>query len=351
MNGHLQPLLTAVGGSLTGERLRLVRRAYEVADRWHSGQFRLDGSPYITHPVAVAVILADLDLDHEMFCAALLHDVLDDTACTEEELAAEFGESITNLVRGMWTLDDAGRRPPDWPVTTDERVLTLKLADRLHNQRTSGGLSWEKRRVKAQESLDVLVPLAGRLGLPEVEEELRRLAMANLSGAGGARAFFGAITAGAIMLPAAARARWLEEWLGELLALPVGRARYRFTFRLLAGMPRMALTLRGQAALAGGGRAAVRDRRTAVAERAAAVGRAATRCLRWVVRSDLRTWALLAPLLGWLVLDAAAERITDAVVIVITVPPVLAAAVHAIRARIGGGDGVSNRDRGRAGRR
>ncbi|MEV0995079.1 HD domain-containing protein [Nonomuraea sp. NPDC050202] len=335
MSGHLQPLLKAVGGSLTGERLRLVRRAYEVAERWHSGQLRRDGSPYITHPVAVAVILAELDLDHEMLCAALLHDVLADTACPEAELAAEFGAPIIDLLRGMRMLDYAKRRPPEWPVSTDERVLTLKLADRLHNQRTISGLPEARQRVNSQENLDVVAPVARRLGLTEVEEELRRLAMANLSGAGGARTFFGAITAGAIMLPAAARARWLEEWLGELLALPVGRARYRFTFRLLAGMPRMALTLRGQAALAGGGRAAVRDRRTAVAERAAAVGRAATRCLRWVVRSDLRTWALL----GWLVLDAAAERITDAVVIVITVPPVLAAAVHAIRARIGGGGG------------
>jgi hypothetical protein len=326
VSGHLQPLLKAVGGSLTGERLRLVRRAYEVAERWHSGQLRRDGSPYITHPVAVAVILAELDLDHEMLCAALLHDVLADTACPEAELAAEFGAPIIDLLRGMRMLDYAKRRPPEWPVSTDERVLTLKLADRLHNQRTISGLPEARQRVNSQENLDVVAPVARRLGLTEVEEELRRLAMANLSGLGGTRAFFGAITAGAIMLPAAVRARWLEEWLGELLALPGGRARLRFTFWLLAGMPSMALTLRRQDALGCGGWAA-------------AVRRAAVRCLRWVVRSDLRTWALLAPLLGWLVLDAAAERITDAVVIVITVPPVLAAAVHAIRARIGGGGG------------
>ncbi|GAA4954875.1 hypothetical protein HD597_001459 [Nonomuraea thailandensis] len=339
MSGHLRPLLTAVGGSLGGERLRLVLRAYEVADRWHSGRFRRDGSPYITHPVAVAVIVAEMDLDHELVCAALLHDVLTDTACTEEALAAEFGEPITNLLRGMRMLDSVERRPPEWPVSTDERVLTLKLADRLHNQRTISGLPEARQRVNSQENLDVVAPVARRLGLTEVEEELRRLAMANLSGLGGARTLFGAITAGASMLPAAARPRWLEEWLGELLTLPGGRARLRFALWLLAGMPRMALTLRRQAALTRGGRAAVRDRRTAPAGRAAAAGRAATRCLRWVVRSDLRTWALLAPLLGWLVLDAAAERVTDAVVIVITVPPVLAAAVHAIRARIGDGDG------------
>ncbi|MGW3343212.1 HD domain-containing protein [Nonomuraea rubra] len=325
MSGHLQPLLTAVGGSLPEEQLRVVRRAYEVADRWHSGQFRRDGRPYITHPVAVAVIVAELDVDHELLCAALLHDVLADTACPEEELAAEFGEPITDLLRGIRLLDYAKRRPPEWPVSTDERVLTLKLADRLHNQRTISGLPEARQRVNSQENLDVVVPVARRLGLTEVEEELRRLALANLSGLGGARPFFGAITAGAVMLPAAARGRWLEEWLGELLALPGGRARLGFTFWLLAGMPRLALTLRGQGAARG--------------RRVAAAGRAAVRCLRWVVRSDLRTWALLMPLLGWLVLDAAAERLADAVVIVLTVPPVLAAAIHTIRARLGDEDG------------
>ncbi|GAA2204424.1 hypothetical protein GCM10009850_003510 [Nonomuraea monospora] len=315
MSGHLQPLLKVAGGSLTGEQLGVVRRAYEVADRWHSGQFRRDGSPFITHPVAVAVIVAELDLDHEMLCAALLHEVPTD--------AEAFGERITDLLHGMRMLDDAERRPPDWAVSTDERVLTLKLADRLHNQRTISGLPESRQRVKSQENLDVVAPVARRLGLTEVEEELRRLAMANLSGLGGAQACFGVITAGAIMLPAGVRGRWLEEWLGELLALPGGRARLRFVCWLMAGMPRMALTLRRRDALRRGG---------------GVVG-AVVRCLRWVVRSDLRTWALLTPLLAWLVLDAAAERVADAVVIAITVPPVLVAAVRAIRARLGGGDG------------
>ncbi|WP_187414331.1 HD domain-containing protein [Nonomuraea sp. PA05] len=324
MSGHLQPLLKAAGGSLTGERLLEVRRAFEVADRWHSGQFRRDGSPYITHSVAVAVILAELGSDHEMLCAALLHDVSADAASREEA----FGEPISNLLRGMRKLDSAQRRPPDWPASTDERVLMLKLADRLHNQRTIRGLPEARQRVNSQENLDVVAPVARRLGLTEVEAELRRLAMANLSGLGGAQACFGVITAGAIMLPADVRGRWLEEWLGELLALPGGRARLTFVFWLMAGMPRMALTLRRRDALGrrgGGG--------------AAAAGRAVVRCLRWVVRSDLRTWALLTPLLAWLVLDAAAERLADAVVIAITVPPVLVAAVRAIRARLGGGDG------------
>ncbi|AQZ60404.1 hypothetical protein BKM31_01735 [[Actinomadura] parvosata subsp. kistnae] len=306
-------------GAPADEQVRLVRRAYEVAARWHDGQFRRDGSPYITHPVAVAVILAELRMDHELLCAALLHDVLPDTACPPEELAAEFGSVIIGLLRGLERLDDDRCRPPDWATSMDERVLTLKLADRLHNQRTIRGLPEARQRVNSRENLEVVAPVAARLGLRQVEEELRRLALANLSGLGGAHVSFGVVAAGAILLPPVARARWVEEWLGELLALPGGRARSRFAFRLLAGMPRMALTLRRHEALPRGAPPAVR-------------------LLRWVVRSDLRAWALLAPLLGWLVLDAAADRLADAVVIAITVPPVLTAAIHTIRARLGDGD-------------
>ncbi|WP_240972571.1 HD domain-containing protein [Nonomuraea composti] len=280
---------------------------------------RRDGSPYITHPVAVAVILAELRMDHELLCAALLHEVLEATACPEEELAAEFGPVIIGLLRAM-RCGFARRTPPEWPVSMDKRLLTLKLADRLHNQRTIGGLPEARQRVNSRENLEVVAPVAARLGLPQVEEELRRLALANLSGLGGAHVSFGVVAAGAILLPPVARTRWVEEWLGELLALPGGRARLRFAFRLLAGMPRMALTLRRHAALPRGEPAAVR-------------------LLRWVVRSDLRAWALLAPLLGWLVLDAAADRLADAVVIAITVPPVLTAAIHTVRARLGDGDG------------
>ncbi|MDP4509193.1 HD domain-containing protein [Nonomuraea turcica] len=247
LHGRLQPVLDAAGGRLTGERLELVQRAHLVAAYWHRDQWRRSGDPYITHSIAVAAILAELGMDHELICAGLLHDVLDDTGCTEQELVAEFGEPVVELVRGLRTLDDPERRPPDWETSTDERVLTLKLADRLHNQRTMRFLPEEKQRRKALETLDVVVPIAGRLGLVRVEEELRRLSTATLSGRGGIRASFGVISAGAIMLPAGARGRWLEEWLGELHALPGRRARWGFAVRLIAGMPRLARTLRAEA--------------------------------------------------------------------------------------------------------
>ncbi|GAA3539308.1 hypothetical protein GCM10022419_019170 [Nonomuraea rosea] len=252
MTGALGPLLSAAGDGLSGERLRLVERAYELAAYWHRDQRRRSGDPYITHPVAVAVILAELGMDHEMICAGLLHDVLDDTACPEEELVAEFGEQVVGMLRGLLALEHPGRRPPDWETATDERVLTLKLADRLHNQRTMRFLPEDRQRVKCRETLDVAAPVAARLGLVQVEEELRRLAAAGLSGlcaaklpeSGGIRASFGVISAVAILLPAGARGRWLEEWLGELHALPGRRARLGFAARLVAGMPRMARTLR-----------------------------------------------------------------------------------------------------------
>ncbi|MGP3956607.1 HD domain-containing protein [Nonomuraea sp. 3N208] len=245
--GRLQPVLDAAGERLTGERLDLVQHAHLVAAYWHRDQLRQSGDPYITHPIAVATILAELGMDHELICAGLLHDVLEDTACTEEELLAEFGEPVVELLRAFLTLDDPERRAPDWETSTDERVLTLKLADRLHNHRTLRFLPEEKQRRKSRETLDVVVPIAGRLGLVQVEEELRRLSTATLSGRGGIGASFRVITAGAIMLPAEARGRWLEEWLGELHALPGRRARLGFAVRLIAGMPRLARTLRTEA--------------------------------------------------------------------------------------------------------
>ncbi|MEW9549296.1 HD domain-containing protein [Nonomuraea sp. NPDC050783] len=175
-----------------------------------------------------------------MICAALLHDVLEDTGCPEPELAAAFGETVVRLVRGVSALDDPERLPPDWRDTTDERVLAIKLADRLHNLRTARFLPEDKRRRKARETLELFVPVAGRARLEPVGRELQRLSAANLPGRGS----FALIAAGAVLLPPGARARYVEEWLGELHALPGPRARARFALQLVAGMPRMAATLR-----------------------------------------------------------------------------------------------------------
>ncbi|MED7922920.1 HD domain-containing protein [Nonomuraea sp. LP-02] len=235
----LRPLLRAAGESLDGERLRLVRRAYEVAARRHDGQRRHSGDPYVTHPLAVAVILAEQGVrDHEILCAALLHDVLDGTACPEAELA-EFGEDVMALLRGFSALDNPCGLPPDRRDLTDERVLALKLADRLHNLRTARFLPEAKRARKARETLELYVPAAGRAGLERVGEELRRLATANLPGNGPYRL----VRAGAVLLPPHARARYLEEWLAELHAIPSRRERRRFAAGLLLGMPSLAAAL------------------------------------------------------------------------------------------------------------
>ncbi|MFD1544761.1 HD domain-containing protein [Nonomuraea guangzhouensis] len=231
---------------LTADQARLVERAYTVAAYWHRDQTRRSGEPYITHPLAVAAILAGLGADHELLCAALLHDVLEDTACPETELAAEFGETIVRLVTDLRPLDDPALLAEGRAAGTDERVLTLKLADRLHNQRTMRFLPPEKQLRKARETLDVFVPIAGWLGMNEIARELEGLAQARLdvSGDAGTQAFLRVITAGAIILPHAVRARWIAEWLGELHALPDRRARRRFTAELLIGMPRLAVMLR-----------------------------------------------------------------------------------------------------------
>ncbi|MFI6991336.1 HD domain-containing protein [Nonomuraea wenchangensis] len=222
-----------------GEPLRLVRRAYEVAAHWHDGQRRHSGDPYVTHPLAVAVILAEQGVrDHEILCAALLHDVLDDTACPEAELA-EFGDDVMALLRGFRALDDPHGLPPDRRDLADERVLALKLADRLHNLRTARFLPEAKRARKARETLELYVPAAGRAGLERVGEELRRLATANLPGNGPYRL----VRAGAVLLPRHARTRYLEEWLAELHTIPGRRERRRFAAGLLLGMPSLAAAL------------------------------------------------------------------------------------------------------------
>ncbi|MGW0805501.1 HD domain-containing protein [Nonomuraea sp. NPDC002799] len=347
-DGSLRPVLNAVGGTLTGAELRLVERAYLVAAYWHRGRRRCSGDPYITHPVAVAAILAELGMGHDLLCAALLHDVLHDvlpgTGCPEAELVREFGEPIAGLVRELDPLDDQSSRPQDWVATTDTRVLTIRLAHRLHNQRTMRFLAEEKQRSKSRQTLELYAPVAGMIGLRQIQEELEGLATATLAGSvagtagsaagsaagspagnaarsDGVRASFRLIAVGAIMLPAGVRARWLEEWLGELHEAAGRKARLRFAAQVIRNMPPLAVTLRSR----GSG---YQPRWLAGARVAGA------RCLRWVLASDLRVWSGLAPLLAWLVLNTSGG-LGDALAILITMPPVLAAGVHTLRARLG----------------
>jgi hypothetical protein len=312
---RIEPLLRALPDTLTTQQVHLVERAYTVAAYWHRDQKRRGGEAYITHPVAVAAILAELGSGHEMVCAALLHDVLEDTTCTEAELAAEFGDQITSMLTGLRALHDSGCLQ----TCTDERVLTLKLVDRLHNQRTLGFLPPDRQRSASQETLEVFAPLAAQLGLDRIRRELETLARTRLasSGQAGVELSFHALTAGSVLLPPQARARWLEEWLSDLQSLPDRRTRTLFAAQLLVGMPRLAATLRWPT--------------TGLQQ--LAVSRT-LRAVRWVLRSNARTWALLTPLVAWMTIETAVSNPGDAVAILITVPPVLGAGVEAVRGRL-----------------
>ena len=168
-----------------------VQRAYEIAAKAHAGQKRRSGDPYITHPVAVAGILADLGMDVPTICAALLHDTVEDTDVTIDTLNADFGELVSLIVDGVTKLDkvkvgdaDAAQsetiRKMVVAMARDPRVLVVKLADRLHNMRTLRFLSEHKQERKARETLEIYAPLAHRLGMNTLKWELEDLAFATL---------------------------------------------------------------------------------------------------------------------------------------------------------------------------
>ncbi len=160
-----------------------LRRVYEVADRAHEGQRRASGESYIEHPLAVAGILAELEMDRQTIAAALLHDVVEDTTITSEEVAASFGEEIANLVDGVTKLtripyqskEDAqveNLRKMFMAMARDIRVIIIKLADRLHNMRTLASLGSSKQRGIARETLDIYAPIAHRLGIWKIKWEI-----------------------------------------------------------------------------------------------------------------------------------------------------------------------------------
>ena len=169
--------------------LALLQRAYDVAEAKHEGQKRKSGDPYITHPLAVATILAELGMDTTTLVAALLHDTVEDTDYSLEQLRADFGEEVAHLVDGVTKLDkvELGNaaeaetiRKMVVAMARDPRVLVIKLADRLHNMRTMRFLPPEKQAKKARETLEVLAPLAHRLGMATVKWELEDLSFAIL---------------------------------------------------------------------------------------------------------------------------------------------------------------------------
>ncbi|HPT95268.1 MAG TPA: bifunctional (p)ppGpp synthetase/guanosine-3',5'-bis(diphosphate) 3'-pyrophosphohydrolase [Microbacteriaceae bacterium] len=169
--------------------LAVVERAYEVAAQAHKGQKRQSGEPYITHPVAVAQILADLGLGPRAIAAALLHDTVEDTGYPLDELKAEFGDEVAMLVDGVTKLDRVKYgesaqaetvRKMIVAMSKDIRVLLIKLADRLHNARTWGFVPPEKATRKATETLEIYAPLAHRLGIQSIKAELEDLSFAVL---------------------------------------------------------------------------------------------------------------------------------------------------------------------------
>ena len=167
----------------------LVERAYQAADRAHSGQTRRSGEPYISHPVAVAQILADLGIGAKTLAAALLHDTVEDTEYSLDDVRSDFGDEIAMLVDGVTKLDklkygDSAQaetvRKMIVAMSKDIRVLVIKLADRLHNARTWGFVPEESARRKATETLEIYAPLAHRLGIQAIKLELEDLSFAVL---------------------------------------------------------------------------------------------------------------------------------------------------------------------------
>lgn len=187
--GAVDQLVRTVRSNYPRADLSIIERAYTVAERAHRGQKRRSGEPYITHPIAVAQILADLGVAPVAIAAALLHDTVEDTDYGLEQLTAEFGDEIAMLVDGVTKLDklkygDSAQaetvRKMVVAMSKDIRVLVIKLADRLHNARTWGFVSGESAKRKAQETLEIYAPLAHRLGIQSMKSELEDLSFAVL---------------------------------------------------------------------------------------------------------------------------------------------------------------------------
>jgi len=185
----LEPLFRTVRATHPKAELRDIERAYRVASYYHRDQKRRSGDPYITHPLAVAQILAELGMSGATLCAALLHDLVEDTEYSLDALRADFGDEVADLVDGVTKLDkvkygDATQaetvRKMVVAMARDIRVLLIKLADRLHNMRTMRFMPPEKQEQKARETLEIYAPLAHRLGMNTLKWELEDLAFAIL---------------------------------------------------------------------------------------------------------------------------------------------------------------------------
>ena len=184
-----QELIAGIRKYHPSDDITMVEKAYEIAYNAHKEQKRRSGEPYIIHPLCVAIILADLELDKETIVAGILHDVVEDTVMTEEELTSIFGEEVALLVDGVtkltqisWSMDKVeiqaeNLRKMFLAMAKDIRVILIKLADRLHNMRTLQYMKPEKQKEKARETMDIYAPIADRLGISKIKTELDDLSL------------------------------------------------------------------------------------------------------------------------------------------------------------------------------
>lgn len=184
----IEDLIKIIEKYMTEEEVAFVMKAYEYAKTMHKDQKRKSGEPYIIHPVNVAIILADLDMDVETIIAALLHDVVEDTPATYDDVKNMFSEDIANIVDGVTKLNKLNYKSSEdfqaenlrkmiLAMNNDIRVIIVKLADRLHNLRTLEYMNEEKQKQKAKETIEIYAPLAGRLGIFKIKWELEDLSL------------------------------------------------------------------------------------------------------------------------------------------------------------------------------
>tara|TARA_B100001029_G_scaffold172613_1_gene170547 strand:+ start:54 stop:2243 length:2190 start_codon:yes stop_codon:yes gene_type:complete len=189
--GSINALSKGLSTYLAKEQVNSVRRAYFYAEQAHDGQFRHSGDPYVSHPLAVALILSEMHMDHQSLMAAMLHDVIEDTGITKTAIKNQFGNTVADLVDGVSKLNKitfssrAEAQAENFQkmamaMAKDLRVIMVKIADRLHNMRTLGVLRATKRRRIARETLDIYAPIANRLGMNNVRIEFEELGFAAL---------------------------------------------------------------------------------------------------------------------------------------------------------------------------
>jgi len=188
---QIEDLTSVLKDYLTDDEVVLIKKAYKFAERAHEGQFRKSGESYIHHPLAVALILAELKLDYYCIVAAILHDCIEDTSVTKKEVEQEFGSQVAHIVEGVSKLTNLEFTSSSqkqaknfqklvFAMSKDMRVMVIKLADRLHNMRTLESMSDEKKIQKAKETSELHAPLARRLGLHSIRVELDDLCFQTL---------------------------------------------------------------------------------------------------------------------------------------------------------------------------